>query len=250
MKISSREKNMLIFLCVAMLGAVLFMLVISPMNAEKAELEEQKELLAKEVGEMMAPIGQSFSSETEAQAVWQLSGPALNNKLDRLLYDKSYLLGNRITDKKGEALEMSDSSLIPIMPEFELFTFVKNMLEPYVTFMEFDPIEVKNYTYIMDEGKEYTISTVLFTIKSFNCVNYDPDSFYQMLDLLNNKSYIVVEDVKFNYSTRIGDLSIIILMTPGNLAEYDVIKGPDGRYIQADSLVCKYTNQEIQQSLN
>lgn len=253
MKISQREKIMLIALCVILVGALIFIFVLKPMFEEKASLQTEVKNAKAEWEEITDPVVLRFLSENDAELIWQLPGAVLTNKLNNLIYDKSYLLGNQITDLMGEAAELGDTSILPKMPKFAL---VEKILDEYI----YDYIEISSYapSPITDieyqkNNETYLISQCSMAFNGFTCVGNDPNSFYMMLNKMEKSGYIVIQNWTFNPNDNTGNITFLVLMTPGDLSEYSVTQctNPDClRYNDGDASTCKYCGEDLVQEVD
>lgn len=231
MKMTQRDKLMLMLLCVVLIVAMGYKFVLSPLMADQKVLAEQLITDALAWSDKSTPILSAFDYATDAENLWKTMDPAvLENKLDRLIEDnENYKLGKQISDLQLSAALLDDpSQIIPSQPEWSLFGFIKfEYLDEYINFNDFDISQKTDVDYEIPgtavEGLEpvtYNITTSRITIASFNCNDNLIDNLYQMLNVIENSGYIVIEKIDFDPSGLSGSMTLLILMTPGELSEY------------------------------
>lgn len=219
MKLTQKDKIMLALLCVVMVLAGVYMLVIKPMAAEKLELETS-------LGEEQAswdtdagPVILSFKNEAAAQSYWSMSTTTLNNSLDNMINDPNYYVGISISNKNAEIEALTQSGKIFIeRKKFDLATYInEEFLSDYIgdqNNMTYGEIVYSEY--LSSESIEgsaaqtYTIATCKISVADFSCES--DNDFYDMLNKMEKSGYILVDEV--SYLNNSGTMSFTVLMTP------------------------------------
>ncbi len=263
MKISQREKTMLIVLCIAMIAALAYMFIIKPLNLQKDELDEALTEKETEWTEMTDPILINFGmQELYAKQVWELSGSALRNELNNLIINNAkYSLGNNITNTQGKALQISGTSVLPAQDTYELYAFLDSQFfTGNIDYADRKIDRLTETTYTMPteetepvEGEEpveppqYVIMTAKVLVSTFNTPS--AENLFTMLNKMEKCGYIIIEAMEFSPASLSGSLEFLVVMTPGDLGAYNVIVCPNCvKYIHGDSVKCKWCGALLDQS--
>jgi hypothetical protein len=137
------------------------------------------------------------------------------------------------------------SNFLPVQKKFAIVEYINdNFLYEYIgSYNDISAGEITYTEYVKSEAVEggtpevYTIASLQISVQNFGC-EYDYD-FYDMINKMEKSGYILIDDV--NYLDSTGSISFTVLMTPGDLSDYDVILGSNGRYILEKSIRNKYT---------
>ncbi|MGI6701343.1 MAG: hypothetical protein ACOX3U_02595 [Christensenellales bacterium] len=238
MKISQREKLMLMVLCVVMVCALVYMFFIKPKNEEKADLELERTQLSEDWKGNIKPFNDHFLTIAEAERLWKLDIVTLMGEIDNLYNNSDYLLGIKIKNKEAEAAQIAETSLLPSQDSFELFPYIYELyLKDYIDFNSKSITLVEDYIFDeaapeeppAEEGEEgeeapepvpIKAHYSIITISVFTCNNNQESNIYTMLNRINSCSYITVNSFSYNPSTLEGSIEMTIYMTPGDLNDY------------------------------
>jgi len=235
MKITQKDKMMLVLLCVVMVCALIYMFGIKKFMEQKATLTTEVDEAKAAWEEKISPVNSAFISADSAELIWKKEGTQFLGLLNQLNTNNQYSLGRQITLKEAEAAKLADATLLPEQEEFDLFAFIKQQyFDGYIDFYHYDISTVTDTPYSppAEEGEEpvegeeaaepeeYIIRTAKIVIDDMNCNNNFTPNIYAMLNKMETSGYIIVDSFEYNPSSATGSLAITILMTPGDLSDY------------------------------
>lgn len=228
MKISQKEKTLLIIVFILMALAAFFMLGVKPMWEGKSELEAEIKEQKSKWSTVSSKVEKSFRSignDNTAEKVYATSKANFEKKLETLMSNKDYKIAKDYKSIYDDLKLLNDKSIFNNDDEFYVYTnIIKPLLEDLIAYDDFimsdlsesfgklksaDGKTEKNYKYVSS-----TINISHFTCNTIN-------DYYTLLNKLESCGFIVVKSRSITTKDGIsGNISFEILLTPTNIDSY------------------------------